>query len=657
MGFLATATAVAAVACAVLLPSGARAVSAGTSHSCTVIDDGTVKSIKCWGQNSFGQLGQESGAPVGGEVGDMGDNLDAVPLGGVSFEPAAVSSGNNFNCALSVDGVVKCWGHNNVGQLGQGDTDNRGGPNDGVFEMGDNLLPVDVLGVNSNGLAVESVSTGGSSACALLTGGLLKCWGWGEGGQLGLEDMLNRGDDANEMGDNLEFVDLGTGVTVLQVALGARHGCAVIEDGLVKCWGNNNGGQLGYEDRVARGTVPGSMGDNLPVVDLGVDQRVIAVEAGFYHTCALLYVGDVKCWGFGESGQLGQGNSDSIGDAQGTMGDDLPPIDLGTGRTAVALGLGGTHTCAVLDDETVKCWGSNAYGSLGLGDLIPRGIALDQMGDALPALGLTFGEGLGAVSNVFAGTLHTCVSGTEGGLACFGLNADGELGAETLEDLGDDLGETEGLTSISLGELVDVVAPASPGSTFDSSGTVAPGGSTPAPVGVAEVASVQDEDGPATTIAIATAGLVALIAFVAAACYYYRRQESKLKEHQRWQQQQQQTNPERGRSSAVADARTAGAKWDEETKSDGMPRPDNSRRVQFDSNANSDGDIHPLLKGVCLDATAPGEAAPTAQVTAEPPGDGLSSIAAGATGVSDPALPNSSPAEAKSSDKGTGARR
>lgn len=65
-------------------------------------------------------------------------------------------------------------------------------------------------------------------------------------------------------------------------------------------------------------------------------------------------------------------------------------------------------------------------------------------------------------------------------------------------------------------------------------------------------------DGPATTIAIATAGLVALIAFVAAACYYYRRQESKLKEHQRWQQQQQQTNPERGRSSAVADARTAG---------------------------------------------------------------------------------------------------
>lgn len=101
----------------------------------------------------------------------------------------------------------------------------------------------------------------------------------------------------------------------------------------------------------------------------------------------------------------------------------------------------------------------------------------------------------------------------------------------------------------------------------------------------------------------------------------------------------------------------SGAKWDEETKSDGMPRPDNSRRVQFDSNANSDGDIHPLLKGVCLDATAPGEAAPTAQVTAEPPGDGLSSIAAGATGVSDPALPNSSPAEAKSSDKGTGARR
>lgn len=81
----------------------------------------------------------------------------------------------------------------------------------------------------------------------------------------------------------------------------------------------------------------------------------------------------------------------------------------------------------VLDNEALKCWGSNNYGSLGLGDEIPRGIAPGEMGDALPALDLTFGDGLGAVSNVFAGTLHTCVSGTEGGLACFGFNAEGQV--------------------------------------------------------------------------------------------------------------------------------------------------------------------------------------------------------------------------------------
>ncbi|CAN0008932.1 unnamed protein product, partial [Hapterophycus canaliculatus] len=115
-----------------------------------------------------------------------------------------------------------------------------------------------------------------------------------------------------------------------------------------RCWptGNNDGGQLGYEDTVSRGDGPDEMGDFLPVVDLGRDQRAIAVSAGFYHTCALLYTGNIKCWGFGSSGQLGQDYNVSIGNAADTMGDNLAPVDLGTGRTAIAMSLGGTHSCA-----------------------------------------------------------------------------------------------------------------------------------------------------------------------------------------------------------------------------------------------------------------------------------------------------------------------
>ncbi|CAN0026597.1 unnamed protein product, partial [Ectocarpus sp. 4 AP-2014] len=341
----AAAAAATALVAAALFPP-ATAVSAGSSHSCAVLSDATVK---CFGDNTLGQLGQLDSLSRGLEATDMGDNLPTVPLG--TFEAAAVYSGNEFNCAVSVDGgSVKCWGQNEGGQLGLGDTEARGGLNGEVFEMGQNLPTVDFSG--NSGLSVESMSLGGSATCAVLTGGSVRCWGANEVGQLGLGDTENRGDEPDEMGDDLPFVDLGTGAVVSSVAVGAKHACATMEDGVVKCWGNNDGGQLGYEDRLPRGTGVetdgvGGMGDALAAVDLGLDQRAIAVEAGFFHTCALLYEGDVKCWaGFGSSGQLGQGSNASIGDVPNTMGDNLAPIDLGTGRTAVAVALGGTHTCA-----------------------------------------------------------------------------------------------------------------------------------------------------------------------------------------------------------------------------------------------------------------------------------------------------------------------
>lgn len=87
---------------------------------------------------------------------------------------------------------------------------------------------------------------------------------------------------------------------------------------------------------------------------------------------------------------------------------------------------------AVLDDNTVKCWGNNDRGTLGLGDTAFRGIAPGQMGDDLPAVNLTFGRGNGDVANVFAGTFHTCVSGTSGGIACFGINQYGQVNQSNL---------------------------------------------------------------------------------------------------------------------------------------------------------------------------------------------------------------------------------
>src|SRR5690606_9674905 len=110
--------------------------------------------------------------------------------------------------------------------------------------------------------------------------------------------------------------------------------------------------------------------------------------AGQLHTCAMFNDGSVKCWGMNSSGQLGLGDTSNRGDGSNEMGDNLPNVDLGGGRTATDITAGATHTCAILDDGSAKCWGANNSGQLGLGDTSNRGDGSNEMGDSLPAVDL-----------------------------------------------------------------------------------------------------------------------------------------------------------------------------------------------------------------------------------------------------------------------------
>jgi alpha-tubulin suppressor-like RCC1 family protein len=145
------------------------------------------------------------------------------------------------------------------------------------------------------------------------------------------------------------------------LAAGARFSCARLDTGRVRCWGFAAYGQLGYGNTTDIGDneTPGSVGP----VDLGAGRTARAIAAGFYHACAILDQGQVHCWGRGYEGQLGYGNTDSIGDhdTPGSFG----PVDLGAGRSAVAITAGGYHTCAILDNGRVRCWGVGGYGQLG----------------------------------------------------------------------------------------------------------------------------------------------------------------------------------------------------------------------------------------------------------------------------------------------------
>ena len=130
------------------------------------------------------------------------------------------------------------------------------------------------------------------------------------------------------------------------------------------------------------------MGDNLPVVNLGTGRTATAIAAGSNHSCAVLDNASVKCWGLNHYGQLGIENTTKMGDSSSRMGDNLPSIDLGTGRTATAIAAGDEHTCALLDNASVKCWGSNAYGQLGIDNTTRMGDGSGEMGDNLNAIDL-----------------------------------------------------------------------------------------------------------------------------------------------------------------------------------------------------------------------------------------------------------------------------
>jgi hypothetical protein len=157
-----------------------------------------------------------------------------------------------------------------------------------------------------------------------------------------------------------------------------------------KCWGSNSYGQLGLGDTNDRGGGANDMGANLPSVDLGANWKIVEVAASPHHTCARLENGAaraLKCWGYNSDGRLGLGDHSGRGDGGGQMGDSLHAVQLGSNRSAVALAIG-RHSCALLTDESVKCWGYNYNGQLGLGDTDYRGDEEGEMGDSLPAVPL-----------------------------------------------------------------------------------------------------------------------------------------------------------------------------------------------------------------------------------------------------------------------------
>ncbi len=344
------------------------------------------------------------GSPTGAGAA-TGDSSASGSTGGEVARQ--VSAGDAFSCLLIPKGQIWCWGDAPIGGLG------FPGPKIPL----ENRPPLDL----GSGRTAVTMATGGSHLCAILDNGELKCVGRNFSGALGLGDTTVRS-------DNPPPVDLGTGRTAVAVAAGEYHTCAILDNGDLKCWGENSAGQLGLGDTTDRGDNPGEMGDNLPPVDLGAGRTAVAVAASEFDTCAILDHGQMKCWGSGQSGRLGQGSTADLGDGPGEMGDNLPPIDLGRGRTVTQIAVGVAHTCALLNRGDLKCWGNNFWGPTGSELVNTIGDEPNELGDHLPRVNV---EPFRTVTWITAGNLHTCVALDNGVTKCWGKGGSGQLGIRT----------------------------------------------------------------------------------------------------------------------------------------------------------------------------------------------------------------------------------
>jgi len=351
---------------------------------------------------------------------DGGGRPDASPATRV----VAIAAGWHHTCAVLDNGAVRCWGEGRFGRLGYGREDN----------VGDTAAAATAGDVVLGGRAV-TVAAGDDHTCAVLDTGAVRCWGRGIVGALGYGGSgagFNIGDDESPATAG----DVPLSGPVAQIACGDSFTCALMVDGAVRCWGANTRGQLGVG-----GTANVVRADMAVAVPLGVGRTATQVAAGPAHACAVLDDGAVRCWGANGHGQLGLGHTRDFGDDPGETPDSVPAVDL-SGNAAVRVTAGLHHSCAVLADGSVRCWGEGQLGRLGYAGAYgydPATTDPVDLGDdeSLAAVGAV---DVGAMAgSVAAGGYHSCVITRDASLRCWGSHQVGALGyGEATGNVGDD---------------------------------------------------------------------------------------------------------------------------------------------------------------------------------------------------------------------------
>jgi len=356
----------------------AAALATGNDHTCGLT---LHDGAFCWGRNSYGEVGIGKALIYDGVIATR--TTPASVLTTETFD--VITAGDTHTCGLTEPGpgeeggVAFCWGRNRYLQVGPWAV----------------WTPVTVPTRVPNVPNFSDLVSGSFHTCGLTPDGKAYCWGRNDQGQLG----------TGELSESENPVAVDSPVTFSALAAGGFHTCG-IEDvtGSVYCWGQNDRGQLGL-----------GLTEAFPIPTPTVITALsgfTALAAGWYHTCGVTTAQNVYCWGRNNYGQLGRGSSND--DRNPTPA----PILSVSGFTSVTAGAG--HTCGVTGDSAY-CWGRNDQGMLGIGDNADRDSPVTVSG----------GLGFQALS---AGAFHTCGLTADGTAYCWGDNVDWQIGDSTFDD-------------------------------------------------------------------------------------------------------------------------------------------------------------------------------------------------------------------------------
>ncbi|WII70528.1 hypothetical protein QJS83_08665 [Bdellovibrio sp. 22V] len=351
-------------------------ISMGGRSGCGISAD---QDLLCWGANNNFQIGDRTDwnryTPVFADAGNK-YSFVSVAAGTVT------SSQTPHTCAITTTGVLKCWGDNSYGKIGDGTTVDKTMPK-----------------VIDPGVTYTKVAVAAWNTCAVTTAGVLKCWGRNNNGQLGIGTTV----------DSLTPKVVDAGVTYSEVAIsedydnGKVHACAITTAGILKCWGSNAHAALGD------GTTTNS---TLPKVIDSVTYTKIAVGAAFLggYSCGITTSNELKCWGYNGQKNLGDG----------TTTQRTSPIVIDAGTQFKEVSLKGSHSCAITLAGVLKCWGYNFYSMVGDGTTVsPNAPIVIDSGTSYSSI---------SVGHAAWTRSASCGITTAGGLRCWGIDYFGEMG-------------------------------------------------------------------------------------------------------------------------------------------------------------------------------------------------------------------------------------